>query len=58
MATLALSTPSGCGSPRRASPGGAVTLVGVGALVLANPVAAIPTLTAARTPAGLLLRDE
>jgi hypothetical protein len=36
----------------------AIVLVGVGTLVLANVVAAIPAFTAARTPTAVLLRSE
>jgi hypothetical protein len=35
-----------------------VVLIGVGALALANVVAAIPGRLAARTPTALLLRSE
>lgn len=35
-----------------------LVLVGVGTLVLANVIAAVPAYTAARTPAALLLRSE
>jgi ABC-type lipoprotein release transport system permease subunit len=36
----------------------ALFLVGVGTLVLANVVAAIPARTAARTPTAVMLRAE
>ena len=39
-------------------PAGLIAVVAVGALVLANVVAIVPGLVAARTPPSLLLRDE
>jgi ABC-type antimicrobial peptide transport system permease subunit len=39
-------------------PAGSIALAGLAALVLANLVAALPGLAAARTPAALLLRAE
>jgi hypothetical protein len=44
--------------PQPSVPVLAVTLVGLGTLVLANVVAALPGLIAARTPTALLLRAE
>jgi hypothetical protein len=44
--------------PEPAVPGLPVVLIAVGALVLANVVAAVPGRMAARTPAALLLRAE
>jgi ABC-type lipoprotein release transport system permease subunit len=44
--------------PRSTVPALAIIYVAVGALILANLVAAIPALQAARTPSALLLHEE
>ena len=44
--------------PAPTVPALSIALVGVGALVLANVVAAIPGRIAARTPTAILLRAE
>ena len=44
--------------PQPSVPVFSVTLVGLGALVLANVMASLPGLIAARTPTALLLRAE
>jgi hypothetical protein len=44
--------------PQPSVPAWTVVLIAVGALVLANVVAAFPARVAARTPTALLLRAE
>jgi hypothetical protein len=44
--------------PHPAVPVLAIVLVGIGSLIFANLIAAIPGRVAAKTPAGLALRSE
>ena len=44
--------------PEPSIPGAEITLIALGALVVANVVAALPGRIAARTPTGLVLRSE